>query len=129
MSTVYRLNPYIAARLSDTETLDFAADTDFRQTILQISAEIKTFSQLSGKTSMFFSSRVNAAHASIVSHAVNRQHVSSRSSVNRMGICVPAKVIETCDHCVVQPLVYDIFAPEIAQPVLQPVKVRHRHSA
>src|SRR5947209_18807724 len=106
MSTVYRLNPYIAARLSDTETLDFAADTDFRQTILQISAEIKTFSQLSGKTSMFFSSRVNAAHASIVSHAVNRQHVSSRSSVNRMGICVTANVIQTCKHSNLETMTY-----------------------
>src|SRR5438270_13468082 len=72
----------------------------------------RLFHNLAEKTSMFFSSRINAAHSRVIGHAVNRQHVSSRSSVNRMGICVPAKVIETCDHRVVQPLVYHIFAPE-----------------
>src|SRR3954467_6068027 len=105
MSTVYGLKSLMPGFRLGGKTFDYAAHNDFRQTILHIAAEIKTFSQLSGKTSMFFPSRINAAHASIVGHAVNRQHVSSRSGVNRMGIGVPAKVIKTGNHRVVQPLV------------------------
>jgi hypothetical protein len=46
--------------------------TDFRQTILHIGVKIKTFSQLSAKTDLFFSSRINAPHARVVDHAVVR---------------------------------------------------------
>ena len=84
-----------------SKTFDYAAHSDFRQTILHIAAEIKTFSQLSGKPSVFFPSRIDAAHPRIIGHAVNRQHVSSRPCINRMGIGVPAKVIKTRDHRIV----------------------------
>ena len=76
------------------KTFDFAPHTNFRQTIPYIAAEIKTFSQLSGKTSMFFPSRfrlcIDAAHLRIIGHTVNCQHVGGGSGVNRMVIRIPA---------------------------------------
>ena len=54
MSTIYRLKLGMRGFRATVETFDYAPHTDFRQTILYIAAEIKTFSQLSGKALCFF---------------------------------------------------------------------------
>jgi hypothetical protein len=90
MSTIYRLKFSVRGFRATVETFDYAPHTDFRQTILYIAAEIKTFSQLSGKTSVFFPSRIDTAHPRIIGHAVYCQHVGCRSGIYGMGICVAA---------------------------------------
>jgi hypothetical protein len=55
MSTIYRFKFCMRGFRATVETFDYAPHTDFRQTILYIAAEIKTFSQLSGKNVCVFS--------------------------------------------------------------------------
>src|SRR5688572_15747089 len=46
-----------------------------------------------------------------------------------MGIRITTKIIEARNHRVAQPLVDNIFAPEIAHAVLHPLKIRNGYSS
>ena len=71
---------------------------NFRQTILYIGAEIKTFSPLSIKNPYTFLSRVDAAHACIVGHAVYGEHIGRRARVHVVLLCELHEFVETGDH-------------------------------
>ncbi len=58
----------------------------------------RLFHDLASKVNMFFPSRVYASHACVVCHAVNREHVSSRSGVYGMRVGVAAEVVKAGDH-------------------------------
>ena len=76
---------------------------------------------------MFFPSRIEAPHARIVGYPIYGQHVGRGPGIYRVGIGVPAQIIETGNHRVLKPLVYHVFAPEIAHPVLNPLKIGNGH--
>src|SRR5262249_49628742 len=98
------------------------------QTILYLTAEIKTFSRLSAVVFMFFRSRIDASHARIIGHAVYRQHVRCGACIDRMCIRITAKIVEAGYHLVLESFIDYVLAPEIAHAVLNPLKVRHRNS-
>ena len=72
---------------------------------------------------MFFPSRIDASHACVVRDSVDRQHIRSGASIDRMRVSVPAQIIKARHHCVLKSFVYDILAPEISHPVLNPFEV------
>ena len=101
-------------------------------TILYLLAEIKTFSLVSGNffyvfsvTCRHVSSRVDAPHAGVIRHSIDGQHVGRGPRVDVVCSRITTQIIETCDHSILQPLVDDIFAPEVAHPVLNPFKIRN----
>src|SRR5688572_23788672 len=74
-------------------------------------------------------SRVDAPHAGVVGHAIDGQHVGCGPSIDLVLVSITTQIIETCDHCVLQPLVDDVLAPEVAHPVLNPLKIRDCNAA
>ena len=78
---------------------------------------------------MFFRSRVDATHARIIGHTVYRQHVCCGPCVHGVSVCITTQIVETRDHFVLQSLVNYVLSPEVAHTVLNPLKIRNRHTA
>src|ERR1043166_3831925 len=91
--------------------------------------ESKAFSRLRAHLFMFFQSRrsrIYATHARVIGHPVDCQHVGCRPGVDRVRVGVPAQIIETCNHGVLESLVHHIFPPKIPHSVLHPLKIGDR---
>ena len=46
-----------------------------------------------------------------------------------MGVGIATEIVKTCDHFVLQSLINDVLPPEVAHPILNPLKIRDRHPA